>query len=87
MAIKQEPFRRYHETKQADTFTIKLNPQERAELQSWKYILQQTKDSTAMKQLAKVGAKVLLEEKTKDILEIVMNNYRKNKRLNIIDFD
>tara|TARA_R100000808_G_scaffold22072_1_gene47873 strand:+ start:25 stop:288 length:264 start_codon:yes stop_codon:yes gene_type:complete len=87
MAIKQEPFTRYHEQKKSDTFTVKLNPQERAEFEQWKYALQQEKDSTAIKQLARIGAKVLLDEKMKSIIETVMNNYRKNKRLGIVTFD
>jgi len=87
MALKQKPFIRYNEEKKADTFTIKLNPQERTELEHWKSLLQQPKDSTAMKQLAQIGAKVLLDEKFKTANSIIMNNYRKNKRVGIVDFD
>lgn len=87
MGLKQEPFRAYHDEKKADTFTVKLNPEERAEFEGFKYALQQEKDSTAIKQLAWIGAKVLLDEKTKQINEVVMNNYRKNKRLGIVSFD
>lgn len=85
----QEPFRLYNidNQKKADTFTVKLNPKERLEFDENKKILQQDKDSTAMKQLASIGAKVLLDKKMIEILEIVMNNFRKNKRLNIIKFD
>jgi|TARA_Y100000034_G_C6647581_1_gene283317 hypothetical protein len=85
--IKQEPFTRYHEEKKSDTFTIKLNAEERADLEKWKHLIQQEKDSTCIKQLARIGAEVLLDEKVKSILEVVMNNYRKNKRLGIVSFD
>ena len=87
MTIKQEPFRKYHLEKQVDSFTIRMNVEERAEFEKNKYLLQQDKDSTALKQLAEIGAKVLQEEKLKQILELVMNNYRKNKRLGIVNFD
>jgi len=87
MTIENKPFVRQHINKPFDTFTIKLNQEERTEFEKWKYLLQQNKDSTAMKQLASIGAKVLLDEKTKEILSVVMNNYRKNKRLGIVDFD
>jgi hypothetical protein len=87
MGIKQEPFKRYNEEKVADSFTVRLNAEQRLELDNAKKILQQAKDSTALKQLAAIGAKVLQEEKILEILGVVMNNYRKNKRLGIVDFD
>lgn len=87
MSIKQEAFRKYHENKKADTFTVKLNPQERKEFDSFKYLLQQEKDSTAIKQLAWLGSKVLLDEKFKAANETILNNFRKNKRLGIVTFD
>lgn len=87
MVITQEPFVRYHEKKKADTFTVKLNPQERARLEELKKILQQEKDSTALKQLAEIGAEVLLSPQTKAVLGVVLNNYRRNKRLGIVTFD
>jgi len=83
----EEHFYKTHEQKKTDTFTVKLNLQERQEFNSWKNLLQQPKDSTAIKQLARIGAKVILKQETAEILEIVMNNYRKNKRLGIVDFD
>jgi hypothetical protein len=87
MRMEKEPFTRYHEEKKADTFTVKFNPKERAEFESYKYALQQEKDSTAIKQLAWIGAKVLLDEKMKEIIEVILNNYRKNQRLGIIEFE
>ncbi len=90
MKTNQEPFRKYNldeEGIKADTFTIKLNKEERKELEEWKHLIQQEKDSTCMKQLARLGAKVLLGDLSKLSNEIVLGNYRKNKRLNIVKFD
>jgi len=87
MALKQKPFTSYHEDKQLDSFTVRLNAQERELFEKLKYTIQQEKDSTAIKQLALSVAYVILDEKVKGILSIVLNNYRKNKRLGIVDFD
>lgn len=88
MAIDQAPFRRYHDEKKADSFTVKLNSEERQILEQLKHAIQQEKDSTAIKQLALgVAAKVILDSQTKVILGIVLNNYRKNKRLGIVQFE
>jgi hypothetical protein len=87
VSIEQKPFKRYHLDKKDDTFTVKLNNEERLKLEEWKKLIQQDKDSTALKQLASIGAEVLLDEKMKKILSIVLNNYRKNKRLGVVQFD
>lgn len=90
--IKSKPFQklRLDEDKEKDkfiVFTVKMNKEEYADLEEMKIILNQKKDSTALKQLAVIGSKVLLDEKVKSILEVCLNNYRKNKRLNIVDFE
>ena len=87
MVIKQKPFVKYNLENKVDTFTVKLNPEERKEFEQDKHLIQQQKDSTAIKQLAAIGAKVLREDKIKTINAIVLGNYRKNKRLGIVDFD
>jgi len=87
MALKQEPFTRYNDEKVADTFTVKLNEAERSQFEKAKRIIEQKKDSTALKQLAWIGTKVLLEEKTEFILATVFKNKRKNARIGIIEFD
>jgi orotidine-5'-phosphate decarboxylase len=87
MAIKQEPFRRYHEEKKTDTFTVKLNAEERMEFESWKKMIHQEKDSTAIKQLSRIGAEVLLDKKMMAINKTILNNYRKNKRLGVVTFE
>jgi len=87
MTIEQKAFTRYHEEKQRDTFTVSLNEEERQLLEDCKHIIEQPKDSTALKQLAWIGAKVLHEEKTAYILANVFKNKRNNKRNGIVDFE
>lgn len=85
--IEQKPFVRYHEEKQADSFAVRLNEEERKLLEDVKQILQQEKDSTAIKQCLLIAAEVIHDKKNTVLLEIVLNNYRKNKRLGIVTFD
>lgn len=80
MVIEQEPFRAYNPDRKKETFTVKLNDDEWRELDDCKKILEQPKDSTAMKQLAWIGAKVLKQDSTLMILETVFKNKRKNRR-------
>ncbi len=76
-----------HEEKQQDSFTVKINNDERKLLDECKYILQQEKDSTSLKQLAWIGAEVVRDKKTTAVLAVVLNNYRRNKRMGIVTFD
>jgi hypothetical protein len=87
MGIEQQPFTRYNEEKAIDSFTVRLNPNEREFLNKSKLILEQKKDSTALKQLAWIGAKVIHEQKIKYILGTLFKNKRNNERNNIIDFE
>lgn len=87
MSLEQEPFQRYHEEKKLDSFTVRLNKEERDFLDSCKKIIEQSKDSTALKTLAWIGAKVIQEEKTRFILGTVFKNKRKNQRTGIIEFE
>lgn len=70
-----------------ETFTVWINKEDREMLDKAKQLLQQSKDSTAFKTLAWIGAKTLGDEKTSYILNQVMSNKRKNKRLGIVDFE
>ena len=86
MTLKKHSFQTYGGNQ--DIFTVKFDKEfTRAYFDECKYILQQTKDSTAIKQLALIGSIVIRQKKILKIMEIVMNNYRKNKRLGIIEFD
>ena len=80
----QEPFVRYKlGDKKEDTFTVKLNKEERELLDKMKMLIEQPKDSTALKQLAWFGAKVALADSTAYLLETVFKNRGKNARLGI----
>ena len=85
--LEQEPFRRYHEDKKVDSFTIRFNEDERKQLEEDKKIIEQVKDSTAMKQLARIGSIVIHSKKMEAIIGTLFKNKRNNKRLNIADFD
>lgn len=89
MVIENKPFYRtkLDEEKRRDTFTVAVNEEERALLNECKNIIEQPKDSTALKTLAWLGAKTLQEEKTSFIIGTVFKNKRKNKRIGIIDFE
>jgi len=87
MGLQQEPFRRYNETKKIDSFTVRLNKEERQRLDLCKYILEQSKDSTTLKQLAWIGAKVLHDPKIDVLLQTIFKNKRKNKRTGIVEFE
>lgn len=69
-----------------EVFTIRLNKEERDILNKAKIVLQQEKDSTAIKQLAMIGYTfVLQDKKTLFILDYILNNKRRNQRLGIIE--
>ena len=71
-----------------DVFTIRLNKDQREEFNQAKKVIEQIKDSTAMKQLAWIGiANVIHDKKTAMILSSLFKNKRNNKRNNIVDFD
>jgi len=86
MAIINEPFRREQE-KKVDVIPVRLNEEEREELNVAKKILNQSKDSTALKQLSSIGAKVLHDGLTGNIIKSIFANKRKNWRTGINEFD
>lgn len=71
-----------------ETFTIRINAEERQMLNNAKRILQQEKDTTVLKQLAVIGyLDVTQDKKTSKILEFLFNNKRRNQRLGIIEVE
>jgi len=84
---EQGTFQRKDEEISADVITVKINAEERAMLEEMKKILEQDKDSTALKQLATMGAKVLLSPEIGYILQTVFANKRKNRRLGIVQYE
>ncbi len=91
MTLVREPFTKQHldeeNRKHTDTFNVRLNPEERKQFEEDKQILEQSKDSTAFKQLAAIGSVVLHDKKIGQILAITTGNSRRNKRLGIVDFE
>ena len=86
----EHPFVKKHldeEENKVDSFTIRLNIEERKQLEIDKKILEQPKDSTATKQLARIGSFVLHDDKIGHILRQVLGNRRRNKRLGIAEFE
>ena len=73
--------------KTSEVLTVKLNKEENDTIKQCALILQQPKRSTALKQLASIGAKVLLNDKIGIILQVILENKRKNKRMGIIDIE
>lgn len=85
-----EPFKQKYlaeEGKTKDVITIWLNSEERQLLEEAKQILEQEKDSTALKQLALLGFKTLRQPENEYLLGVVFSNKRKNKRLGIGTFE
>ena len=92
MSLEKTPFRttKLEEEKKDDkreTFTVSINKEERLRLNEDKKILQQEKDSTALKQLADLGHNVLHSDLTGKSLRVVLDNKRRNKRLGIVEFE
>jgi len=90
--IEKKPFVPYklEEEKKDDkreTFTVSINKEERKQLNEDKKILQQSKDSTALKQLAELGHIVLHDDLTGRIAQVILQNKRRNKRLGIVEFE
>lgn len=64
-----------------DTFTIKLNAEERALLEKIKDALHEDKDGTALKQAAfQAGAKVLFDPLTHALIDLGVANFKRGKR-------
>lgn len=83
MPIEKKPYRKYEEDEQDSKRTVlpvSMNETEMVWLKEAKEVLNQYKDSTALKQLAEIGANVLHDKKTKYILDIVTHNKDKNMR-------
>ncbi len=88
--LEKKPFKRYDlnkDDKKKLNLTLRLNNIERAELDKCKPILEQSKDSTAIKQLAFIGAKVIQEKKTALLLSFLFKNKHNNKRTGIVEFE
>ena len=89
--LEKPPFTKMHldeeERKHTDTLNIRFNKEERKQFEDDQQILEQSKDSTAFKQLAAIGSIVLHDKKIAKILAVTTGNTRRNKRLGIVDFE
>lgn len=59
---------------------VRLNTEERTRLNASKKVLQQSKDSTALKLLAEIGFIVLHDAQTGKIIKEIFKNQQRNKR-------
>jgi hypothetical protein len=89
--IEKERFRKFtlEEEENIKTFkvvSVKMNREEYYKLQDMKKILEQPKDSTALKFLGVLGAEVVLEQKTRIIIEALFKNKKNNQRTGLTEF-
>jgi len=90
--IEKEPFRSYtldedKEEAGAKVLAVRLNKNELTRLQEDMKLIQQPKDSTALKTLAELGSIVIHDEKIALIMATMFKNKRNNKRVGIAEFE
>jgi len=88
MVLEKHKFQSYTDQEEIDNrkgkiFTIRLNNDEYNQLVEAKKVLKQPKDSTAFKMLAEIGANVLHDSLTGNIIKTIFANKRRNERLGI----
>ena len=76
MAIETEPFYKRQEGKKEDTFTVRMNPQERAWLQEIKEDLDIKSDGKALKMGAFIGRNVIQGTFTRAFLKYLFKKER-----------
>ena len=87
--ITKQRFRRYkldneRDNKDDEPFTLRLTDKDKVWFNPAKAYIKQPKKSTAMKQLAELGAMVVLhDKKTAKILEVLGGNLRRNEGMGI----
>ena len=74
--VPKDPFSRQHLKKKADTFTVRLNQQERAMLEEIKEDLNINSDSKALKFAAWIGKNVLHTVFSRKILRFLFDKDR-----------
>jgi hypothetical protein len=77
--MMQEPFRRYHETKRADTFTVRVNHEERERLENIKRLFELKSDSKALKMCGLVGYRCLISSFGRELLRYLFSSKRVRK--------
>ena len=83
----KKPFVNYGVTEDPDKpISLKITMDERVWLVDAKRLIRQTKTSTALKQLARIGyEQVLLDTKIKVILDTVLGNVKRNDRTGVTE--
>lgn len=82
--------KRLEEERAKDTrtiFTVSMSLEEYESLKLDMKVLKQPKDSTALKQLWKIGRNVLHDQKTGLALRTILDNINKNKRVGITVYE
>lgn len=85
--LQEEKFKRKDFEKTRDIVKVDLGSGYREIVESCKPRLQQTKDATTIRHLIVLGAKVVHDKKIAEIVDIIISNKRKNKRMGIVEFD
>ena len=90
MTITKQPFTSYtlDESKNPNdiTFTVRITPKNLEWFEPAKKFINQPKNSSALKQLAEIGAAIVLHDRsTNRIIDIVTGNKRRNERLGIAE--
>lgn len=92
MPIERKPFspQKTAEEREAmpgKTIGIWFNDEELYAIEGYKELLQQEKDSTAIKQMIGLGANLLKDPKVLMVRDLIQSNIRKNERLGIDEID
>ncbi|MBW2986737.1 hypothetical protein KY333_05190 [Candidatus Woesearchaeota archaeon] len=89
--LEKKPFVNYTlESEKSDrdrVLPVKINQEWESLLKDCKKVLNQPKDSTALKQLALIGSKVLLDTQTGFIIDTVFKNKQKNRRTGLHEIE
>lgn len=71
----------------AITFTVRCNLEEQQMLKTARLIFKQPKDSTCLKQLAKIGYFYVTQPLNKQVYDTVFMNEKRNKRIGINEIE
>ena len=90
MPIIKQRFRRYKLDNERDNepFTIRLTDTDKVWFLPAKSFINQPKKSTAMKQLAEIGAIMVLQDlKIAKIIDVIKGNSYRNKKIGLSDIE
>ena len=91
MPIIKQIFRRYKletEVRDEQPFTLRLTDKDKVWFEPAQKFINQPKRSTAMKQLAEIGAIMVLQDlKIAKILDVIKGNSYRNKKIGLSDIE